>query len=53
MTRIVTVSFRDEDEPLWTYIEEMFGKPVTGIKIRDVLHSYMESHTATKDARAQ
>ena len=43
MTRIVTVSFRTEDEPLWEFIEETAGQPVTGIKIRDMLQ-------ATKDA---
>ena len=53
MTRIVTVSFRNEDEDLWNYIEDAFGKPVNGTKIRDMLHSYKESHTTTKDARAQ
>lgn len=51
MTRIITVSFRNEDEDLWNYIEDTFGKPVNGTNIRAMLHSHMESHTAMKDAR--
>ena len=51
MTRIITVPFRNEDEDLWTYIEETAGKPVNGTKIRDILHNWMDMNTAVKECR--
>ena len=48
MTRLLTVSFRNEDEGLWAYIEDTRGNPVTGRKIRDILHDWMESQTSMK-----
>lgn len=45
MTRIITVSFRNEDEDLWTYIEDTAGKPVNGTKIRDMLYALKDSNT--------
>lgn len=50
MTRTLTVSFRNEDEPLWEYIEEVQGKPVTGTKIRDLLYAYKSERDASKEA---
>jgi len=53
MTRIVTVSFRTEDEPLWEFIEKTAGQPVTGIKIRDMLHAIKDASEATKEAEGE
>ena len=49
MTRIVTVSFRNEDEDLWTFIEETAGNPVNGTKIRDILYAYKSERDANKE----
>ena len=45
MSRIVTVSFRNEDEGIWKQIEEVKGSPVTGTKIRDVLYDWANINT--------
>ena len=50
MTRIVTVPFRNEDEDLWTFIEETAGKPVNGTKLRNVLYDHKNAIEATKEA---
>lgn len=50
MTRIITVSFRNEDEGLWAFIEEAAGKPVNGTKIRDMLYAYKDARDHVKEA---